>query len=193
MPTSRWRRNNPWCVSWSPDGARLASAANGLDAILVWDAATGQVLQRWEHDSHRACVAWSPDSRALALKVSYPRDQVLQVVDAATGRRLREFVGHTGKIECVAWSSDGRWLASGADDHAVRLWNGETGEAVGEPLIAHQDNVNDVAFTSDGKRIVSASDDGRVLLWDVETGKPLGQLLRGAIIAGETCTNCPLP
>ena len=35
--------------------------------------------------------------------------------------------GQQGLVTSVAWSGDGRWLASGADDQTVCVWDMESG------------------------------------------------------------------
>ena len=63
-------------------------------------------------------------------------------------------------------------------DKTARLWDGETGKPIGEPLKGHGDAVWSAAFSPDGKRIVTASDDKTARLWDGETGKPIGEPLK---------------
>ncbi|MGH3833143.1 MAG: hypothetical protein ACRDRS_22370, partial [Pseudonocardiaceae bacterium] len=60
--------------------------------------------------------------------------------------------GHTDRVTTVAFSPDGRTLATGSDDHTVRLWN-MTDPAhptsLGPPLTGHTNYVNAVAFSPD--------------------------------------------
>ena len=47
------------------------------------------------------------------------------------------FTGHTGTVYSVAFSPDGKTLASGSDDHTVRLWDVATRRQIGDPLTGH--------------------------------------------------------
>jgi hypothetical protein len=110
---------------------------------------------------------------------------------ATPHRTLR---GHESSVRAVALCEHGgrRLIVSGSDDDTVRLWDPETGEAVGEPLRGHEDSVNAVAVCERGGRrlIVSGSDDCTVRLWDPETGEAVGEPLRGhedSVLAVAVC------
>jgi len=68
----------------------------------------------------------------------------------------------------VAFSPDGLWVASGGEDHTVKLWNAQTGELI-RTFRGHSGIVSRVAFSfgPDGKRLASASFDNTVKLWDL--------------------------
>jgi WD40 repeat protein len=68
-------------------------------------------------------------------------------------------------VRSVAFSPDGHWIASGSFDKTVRVWNSETGEPVGLPLIGHTDSVNGVAFSPDGLQLISGSGDCTIRIW----------------------------
>jgi serine/threonine protein kinase/WD40 repeat protein len=78
-------------------------------------------------------------------------------------------VGHAAETWSVAYSPDGTWLASGGDDHAVKLSlvSDTTTQRV---LSGHEALVSAVAFSPDGTTLASASYDGTVRVWSVAEG-----------------------
>ncbi|KAJ6487440.1 WD40 repeat-like protein [Mycena vitilis] len=86
---------------------------------------------------------------------------------------------HTYWVMSVAFSSDGKHIVSGSDDTTIRIWDAESGEQLGGPLVGHTDSVQSVAFSPDGKHIVSGSADRSVRIWDAESGEQLGGPLEG--------------
>jgi WD40 repeat protein len=66
---------------WSPDGTRLASAANDK-TVRVWDPETGTELHQLSgHTNSVVSVAWSPDGTRLASASEDGVDPVRGYVD----------------------------------------------------------------------------------------------------------------
>ena len=79
----------------------------------------------------------------------------------------------------VAFSPDGHRLASASANHTILLWDGDTGQPIGNPLAGHTEEVNGVAFSPDGHRLASAGDDNTIRVWDGDTGRPIDAPLTG--------------
>lgn len=78
----------------------------------------------------------------------------------------------TGPMDAVDFSHDGRFLASGGRDHAIRVWNAESGELLTTSIV-HEDWVTTVAFHPDDTWIVSGSRDNSVRLIDTASGEQI--------------------
>ncbi|HET9765456.1 MAG TPA: TIR domain-containing protein, partial [Thermoanaerobaculia bacterium] len=89
-------------------------------------------------------------------------------------RDLRKLIPAGTPIQAVAYSPDGRRVVAGGADGTLRIWDAESGQPIGAPLVGHQKPVSSVAYSPDGRRIVSGSDDSTLRIWDAATGQPLG-------------------
>ena len=77
----------------------------------------------------------------------------------------------------MVFSPDGMWLASGSDDHTLRLWDIAAGQAV-RHFDGHTEPVRSVVFSPDGTQLASGSPDNTIRLWDIATGHELVRITR---------------
>jgi WD40 repeat protein len=163
-------------VAFSPDGSQIASGSRD-QTIRIWDARIGQVIGepfRGQIDWVWS-VAWSPTSP----RITCCSGRAVVIWDTNAREKVASFEGHEYSILCVAYSPDGSRLASGSRDSEIRIWNADTGEMVGEPLVGHSNYVRSITFSPDGKQIASGSEDQTVRIWDARTGLAIGKPLPG--------------
>jgi WD40 repeat protein len=166
-------------LAWSPDGRRVVSSS-GDKTVQVFDATTGKTLLTYTgHHSAVDAVAWSPDGTKIASGAGFDGaagsvagDTLVKVWDAASGKTLVTFSGHTWFINSVAWSPDGTKIASSDGGHSVIVWDAATGKTI-TTYASHTDQVAYIAWSPDGTKIVSASQDDTVQVWDAATGRTL--------------------
>jgi WD40 repeat protein len=88
-------------------------------------------------------------------------------------RELWRLEGHTKgeEIRHIASSPAGSQFLSVSDDGTARLWNAETGRAVGKPYLHDGMVVWHASISMDGKRFATLSDNGTIRLWSIGTAR----------------------
>jgi WD40 repeat protein len=77
---------------------------------------------------------------------------------------------HTGGVNALAFNPDGKLLASGGEDHVIKLWDVATGREV-RTLRGHTQRILALAFSPDGRHLASGSVNDGAFLWEVASGK----------------------
>jgi len=154
----------------SPDGRLLATGggynANGGRLIIRDLEAKTTILTR-QTDRGLRRIRFVPNTEWFVV-AGY--DGKARLMDARTGRHIREFSRHTANIDGVAISVDSTRMATASHDGLVMLWNLQTGQHL-RTFTGHTHDVMTVAFVPTEPLLVSGSRDLRVLVWNIETGE----------------------
>ena len=133
---------------------------HGPDNAIVMNLTTGKEMCRIKNERDVAffSAALSPDGGTVFT--SGAAGAVLW--DAETGQELKKLVADE-RFTGAVFSPNGRYLLTGDNRGAVRLFKLETGEAI-KVFKGHDQVVRSLAFSSDGRFAVSGSADATVRL-----------------------------
>jgi WD40 repeat protein len=113
--------------------------------------------------------------RALVLAIAAAKQAVTAETRSALERALqdrypRALLHHQETILDASFSPDDRSVVTASSDSTARVWNGQTGEPVGEAL-THAGQVVTARFSPDNRLVVTASVDKTARVWDATSGK----------------------
>lgn len=114
------------------------------------------VMKALAKDPHRRFPS------VLAFAEAFERAS--EEADIPQGSTLVSYRGHVDYVNTLAWSPDGRWIASGACDGTVQVWEAATGRLY-STYLGHTDPVYALAWSPDGASLVSGGDDHSVQVW----------------------------
>jgi WD40 repeat protein len=144
-------------LAFHPRGEYLAvggidwMATSGSDgAVALWDVA--QRCQIAIFGRGTTALAFHPTGTRLAASSLV---RVVQVLETPSGKLLAELTGHTEAVTCLAYSPDGRWLATGGDDHCVRLCDANTNALAATVQLDTQ--LKALCFSADGANLYTAN------------------------------------
>ncbi|ORZ03612.1 WD40-repeat-containing domain protein [Syncephalastrum racemosum] len=127
------------------------------------------LLHTFDHNSVVCCVKFSTDGRLMAAGCN----QATYIYDTYTASRVAvlqdEHAGRDGDlyIRSVSFSPDGKFLATGAEDKQIRIWD-IAKNRVRRVLQGHEQDIYSLEFSRDGSFLVSGSGDrtARIWAWD---------------------------
>jgi WD40 repeat protein len=94
--------------------------------------------------------------------------RTIRIVNATSGKVVRDLQADCEKLLSIAWSPDGSVLAAGSLDKKCRLWNPDTGKVVRSfGNSTFNDHINSISWSPDGAQLACASSSSDVLVWNL--------------------------
>jgi WD40 repeat protein len=128
---------------------------------LLGEGGFGAVYQAWDMKLNGPVAVIHPNSLRMSLSPEKEQSKNLAVAE--------------GIVYCLAYSPDAQYLASGASDATIRLWDAITGDLV-RIIAGHGDSLLSLAFSQDSTLLVSGLADKTVRIWRVSDGSLLPTL-----------------
>jgi WD40 repeat protein len=104
------------------DSEQELVACDTLGRLLHFDIDVREPVEAVQDPSQAPlrCCAVSPSGRYLAFAGD---DQLVKVLELATGAVCALGQGHSGAVKTLAWTLDERQLITGGDDMCLCVWN----------------------------------------------------------------------
>ncbi|KAL8720717.1 MAG: hypothetical protein Q9225_002451 [Loekoesia sp. 1 TL-2023] len=159
------------------ESLRPEQKREGSDWFAIFNPRIPRVLDvdlvhTLSHDSVVCCVRFSYDGRYVATGCN----RSAQIFDVGSGSQVTklqdESVDKEGDlyIRSVCFSPDGKYLATGAEDKQIRVWD-IASRTIRNTFVGHEQDIYSLDFARDGKHIASGSGDRSVRVWDIDSGR----------------------
>ena len=159
-------------AAFSSDGKRFLTTDDAM--VYIWDPATMQTVSMpLEHSNAVTSAAFSPDGAEI---VTTTKDKRAWVWSARIENPREILLEHPDLVSSAVFSPGGDRIIASADN-IVRIWDVNTGRAMGE-MLKLRAKVISIEFNLTGDRVVIASEDGGVQVWDPTTWRPVGVVMK---------------
>jgi len=105
-------------VSFSPDGARIATAGSPDTIVRLWDLAGAPLAELEGHQASVRRVEFSPDGSVVG---AVGRDGTVRLW-SAEGDAIATLTGHEGHVLDISFDPEGEQVATSGEDGTVHLW-----------------------------------------------------------------------
>ncbi len=161
----------------APRNRLFVTTADGM--LRSWNLNTGMQLSAVQGIGFSAALALSPQGDMIVTGSSNPNNKALVwrvspegIVSDAPLYPIRT---HATPVTTACFSTDGQTIFTADAQGQGLLWNGQTGESLGAPLLIHQGSrINAAQFHPTKPHLFLVSDDNNMS----ETEVPSGKLLR---------------
>ncbi len=151
----------------------------GKKSARTWNPATGEPMSEPVPEAvGNAQAIVSPDGTRVVQWSDYTRtgQRSAHVWDSAGGRLICTLSPHWLGVKSAAFSPDGSLVATGGEDHMLRLCDAATGRDVVPPM-RHPQKVNMCGFSADGLLVWGLADSD-VTVWETAAGEQVSPHLR---------------
>ncbi|KAL9710413.1 hypothetical protein Ac2012v2_006714 [Leucoagaricus gongylophorus] len=156
VPQGYRKEYSDWTAIFNPKFVR------NVDVDLVWSISQPSVI---------CSVHFSPDGRCVATGCN----KAIYIYDIRTGAQVCSLTDPVLSntegdiyIRSVRFSPDGQYLAAGAEDMKVRIWNIRQ-RTLCDAFSGHSDEIYALDYSQNGQYVVSGSADCSAVVWDLHS------------------------
>ena len=187
-------------LSASPSSSQIL-VGDGEGALQCWDVDKSELL--WQTPAHHGTIECTVISSDGSFGLSGGSDHQISQWKMATGKLVRQYVGHTNLVADLALSSQNDAFCSASFDCSIRRWSVDESNSVGlltyeldssipdvrslddlNSLEAHITWVRAVAYMPNDRAIVSGGNEALLAVWDADSNMVRQRLIghRGPVL-----------
>ncbi|XP_066943984.1 guanine nucleotide-binding protein subunit beta-2 [Macrobrachium rosenbergii] len=107
--------------------------------------------------------------------------------DITTGKKITDYLGHSGDVATMSLSPDSSVFVTGSVDRTIKVWDLRDSKTCKQTFWGHSSDVNSVCFHPSGFAIASGSEDKTSRLWDMRSDQQVMEYKPPTANSGFTC------
>ncbi len=138
---------------------------------------TGVIIKKDSIEDYSRKIL-SPDGKYMVTEgfENQPeRTAVVTIKELSSGRIISTLKGHTSSIKSLAYSPEGHYLATGADDATIIVWDLQR-NALAWRISGFKADTWSLSFNAAGDKLISGNTDDVIRVWDFKTQQLLTQM-----------------
>ncbi|XP_010036941.2 actin-interacting protein 1-2 [Eucalyptus grandis] len=157
-------------LQWSPDGLRIVASGDGKGKSLVrafmWDSGTN--VGEFDGHSRRVLSCAFKPTRPFRI-VTCGEDFLVNFYEGPPFKFKLSRRDHSNFVNCLRFSPDGNRFISVSSDKKGIIYDGKTGEKIGELSSdgGHTGSIYAVSWSPDSKQVITVSADKSAKIWDI--------------------------
>lgn len=171
-------------VAWIQQGGSHIAVGTANNTVQLWDVqAQKKVRTLTGHSARVGALAWNEHILSSGSRDTTILNHDVRIQSHVVGRMAH----HTQEVCGLAWSPDGKFLASGANDNALCIWDGATSHSMNaEPKFVcneHQAAVKALAWCPHERNLLATGGgtaDRSIKFWNAQSGAMLNSIDTGS-------------
>ncbi|KAJ4846893.1 Actin-interacting protein 1-2 [Turnera subulata] len=161
-------------LQWSPDMLRIVASGDGKGKSLVrafmWDS--GSNVGEFDGHSRRVLSCAFKPTRPYRI-VTCGEDFLVNFYEGPPFKFKLSHRDHSNFVNCVRFAPDGSKFITVSSDKNGFLFDGKTGEKIGELASedGHKGSIYAVSWSPDSKQVLTVSADKSAKVWEITDGK----------------------
>lgn len=172
-------------VAWLPQGGTHLAVGTASSAVQLWDVQAGKAVRTMDgHASRVGALAWNGHILSSGSRDTSIINHDVRIRDHVVGKMNT----HTQEVCGLSWSPDGQYLASGANDNTLCIWDSATctqslDAAPAHVLREHQAAVKALAWSPHERNLLASGGgtaDRTIKFWNAGSGALVNSIDTGS-------------